>query len=224
MVSKTIPLLLASSLFACMQGRAQQLSVGARAGATFSSWNPIGDDAEGLEDFYSNVVGFQAGIPVELTLPGPVALEADLTYMQRGYQNDLSDLFGDDAAQTLRIDYAELTAVAKLGTDTESFNAAFVVGPSVGYALRGRSRGEGAVQGDERIDWDESDLRRTDLGLVLGVQSSASLGTGKLVVDARYRFGLTERFDVDPADVGGVDLNARSRTLSFAFGYLYPLN
>ena len=209
----SLPLLLGLLVAGCARALAQ-VSLGARAGVTFSRGAYDDDD---LDELAYATAGYAVGVPVAVELSENLGLQAELNLLQRGQRTEI-ELFGLTSETITRLTYLDLNALAKAGLLTDALTAVAVAGPSLAYALGGR-----VIDGDDTagIDWgdDGNTLRRLDVGLVLGGQAGLGVGPGQVTLDARYRLGISDLTD----DGDGAAVTLHSRAFSAALGYLGPL-
>ena len=207
---------LATCVLIALTAAAQELSIGLHAGPTFGR-GVYGDPD--IDELSEPIAGYVLGVPFELAPEGPLSFQADVNLVQRGQRSTLrfGGLIFTDVQWVTRITYLETNLLAKAGLEAGDLSVAVVAGPSVAYALAGKT-----VQGDvsERIDWNRDDaLRRADIGLAVGAQGSLSLGPGRALLDLRYRLGSSNLNGDDDPDA----VSIRSRALEVRLGYLIPL-
>lgn len=196
-----------------------QLSVGLQGGITVSKGAFDDDD---LDEAANAIVGYRFAVPVEASITENFAVQAELGLLQRGQRSEVSIDLGPwtlSGEGTTRLTYLDAAALGKAGLLDGDLTAAALAGPSLSYAVGGRNiDGDGRV---EKIDWgDEGNtLRRIDFGFAFGAQAGMAIGPGRVVVDARYRFGLNDLTD----DGDGAAVTVHSRAFSATLGYLVPI-
>lgn len=148
-----------------------QTSFGVKAGVNLANVS-ISEADETFEP--ENRTGFVAGVFVTVRGGGIFAFQPEVLVSVQGAK------FSDGAdSGTAKIDYLQVPLLARIGPA----NAGIVVGPSIGYRIKAKLSGSG-ITGDE----DFSDqIKRMDLGLVAGVTADV----GRLVLDGRHTWGLT---------------------------------
>lgn len=212
------PVVCALAIFAAATVVAQS-SVGLRAGTTFSKGVYDDDD---LDEVSYLTAGYLVGVPAEFILTENFGVQAEVNLLQRGQRTEIEfDFFGAQIRdETItRLTYLDFAGLAKAGLLDDELTVAAVAGPSLSYALGGRNVDE---EGDtEKIDWDDegNTLRRLDFGFAFGAQAGMAIGPGRVVLDARYRFGLNDLTD----DGDGAAVTLHSRAFSGSLGYLLPL-
>jgi hypothetical protein len=170
---------------------AQERHLGLKAGANFSSLEFEGDTTA---EYNERKFGFIGGGFAVLPLSGPLAVQIEALFSQKGAELSVDD---DDLVFTLELDYLDFPVLARVNVPASGSTQLHVfAGPSFGYRMGARSKAssnqfdfaEGQIVNIER------DVRRFDTGLVAG--AGADVGR-RLVVDARYSWGLKNAFKED---------------------------
>lgn len=212
---------------------AAQSYLGLRSGLTWSNYQQTYVLEEGLESNWNK--GLTVSFFADLRLADRFSLQPELGYLEKGFMwtNENENTY----EQTWR--YLEMPLLAKYRFFSGSDHFYLTAGPSLGFAFEGKRKYD-----DWPINYDEEvgDIRisteqdysfrsdyiggkkdnRWDLGLVLGTGATLKLGSGNLVLDARYSWDLTDnqRFEVEaPADYDG----AYHRNFSLSVGYAFPI-
>jgi hypothetical protein len=177
---------------------AQGPSVGIRAGVnladlSFSSETDVTDS--------KNLTGLVAGLFATVPLNDIVAFQPEALFSMQGTK--FSDA-GESAK--IKIDYFQVPLLGKFKLGKGS-PVAVLVGPTLGFRTRARIEVPGAP--DDFSDDFENEIKRFDLGLVTGV----GVDVGRLVLDGRYTWGLTN-IAKDSSDPG----TAKNRVLSASVG------
>jgi hypothetical protein len=185
-----------------------------KGGVTFSNLNTSESGVSGRTGF---VAGLGLGIPV--TADNFFVIQPEILYIQKGANfstNGTTTRVGNTY-----INYAELPVLAKINFGGESFRAYVNGGPSVAYALFGRTTQNGAVVdikfGD---DADVTFNNRIDLGLQFGGGIGFKAGPGDILLDLRYGMGLSNLLN---KPVAGTDTEAQNRAYALTLGYAIPL-
>ncbi len=153
-------------------------------------------------------------------LSGSVALQIGGAYVQKGYKLSTS-VFGESVSGTLKLDYLELTALAKsafaLGASTGEGSSAFhlLAGPALGIRMR-CSASIGVVGDTETEDCDSDDVTAMDLGVLVGV----GVRRGSFRVDASYTLGIMNIAAEDSTEDAD---NIKNRSMSIQVGYVIPM-
>jgi hypothetical protein len=186
---------------------AQERHVGLKAGANFASLEFEGDTTT---EYNERKFGFIGGGFAVLPLSGPLAVQIEALFSQKGAELSVDEA---DLVFTLELDYLDFPVLARFNAPASGSTRLHVfAGPSFGYRMGARSKASSNqfdfAEGE--IVNIEEDVRRFDIGLVAG--AGADIGR-RLVVDARYSWGLKNAFK-DDAD--GVDF--KNRVLSIMAG------
>ena len=149
-----------------------QTSFGVKAGVNLANLS-IDEADDTFEP--ENRTGFVAGVFVTVRGGGIFAFQPEALISSQGAK------FSDSVnSGTAKIDYFQVPLLARIGPS----NVAVVVGPSIGFRINAKLSGDGISVDNE----DFSDqIKRMDYGLVAGVTADV----GKLVLDGRYTWGLT---------------------------------
>lgn len=165
---------------------AQERHVGLKAGANFSA---LEFEGEATAEYTDRKFDFIGGGFVVLPLSGPLAVQLEGLFSQKGAELSVDEA---DLVFTLELDYLDFPVLARFNAPASGTMRLHVfAGPSFGYRM-GARRKVSSNQFDfaegEIVNIEE-DIRRFDIGLVAG--AGADIGR-RLVVDARYAWGLTD--------------------------------
>ena len=222
---------------------AQQLSIGVDAGLGLSALEydieetfvGVSFDTAYTSDRLATVA---LRVPISLRLNEHFALAVAPGYQVRGGQDEFSfeDDFGgqvyrDETTQKLTFSFATLDAMAYGGLPLGRLRLDLGIGPSLGYGLTAKNKfefttyinGEVDESGSESedLDWDDDDISRVLLELVVAPRISLPVGPGALGLEARYTHQLNNL--VDDEDSGDDEISVKARTFSFLLGYAIPL-
>lgn len=199
-----------------------QSALGMRGG--FSMYTLKNMPVEGQENVEPKVVfGNYSNVYYEIGLSKFFALQPEVNYIQKG--GKVTAEGENDFSLRVRLDYLEVPVLAKFRLGSGGFRGYLTAGPSVGYALNGRSKIElGNFSEEEKIKFDDDfglDGRkdnRFDISAVAGGGIQQKFGPGSFVLDARlaYDFNDYSKFDGD-APAG--HKKARWEGLAVSFGY-----
>ena len=194
-----------------------QFGIGVRAGVNFAEQHINTDD-----DYQSNqITGLVIGIPLELALSKFIALQPEINFQQRGGEVVYFNSQGIRTSVENEFNYLEIPLLLKVGYTSNRFSLAAVGGPSFSYALGGNTTFTLAnVSTENAINFDDDDINRSDVNLILGAQVGLPLGPGKLMVDGRYNYGIS---DVDDRTIFGEDEKFTNRGFSLSAGYMITL-
>jgi hypothetical protein len=164
---------------------AQERHVGLKAGANFSA---LEFEGEAATEYTDRKFGFIGGGFAVFPVSGPLAVQIEALFSQKGAEQSLDEV---EVVLTLELDYLDFPVLARFNAPASGTMRLHVfAGPSFGYRMGARSKvssnqfdfAEGEIVNIEE------DVRRFDIGLVAG--AGADIGR-RLVVDARYAWGLT---------------------------------
>lgn len=177
-----------------------QGQVDVRPGLTFgvNLANFGGEDASSS----SNVErrrGVVAGGFLLIDVAGPLALQPELLYVQKGQRAE-GDTFQGTVTITSKVDYIELPMLVKLQVPVAGpITPTVFGGPSVGVNVNASEEvsrdGRSATQ-----DFDD-EIESTELGVHLGAGLDISTGTGILTVDVRYQLGVNNIVSEGPGEL-----------------------
>jgi hypothetical protein len=174
-------LALAVALLVSAGTASAQTSFGVKAGLNLANLS-ISEADDTFEP--ENRTGFVAGVFVTMRGGGIFAFQPEALISMQGAK--FTD--GTDSG-TAKIDYFQVPLLARIGPS----NVGIVVGPSFGYRIKAKLSGAGLSPEDE----DFSDqIKRMDVGLVAGITGDI----GRLVLDGRYTWGLTNIEEEATAD------------------------
>lgn len=190
-----------------------QVSIGARGGLTLSTFNtdPLPENFIGKQDI-GYATGFDAAIFSNFKLMDNLSIQPEFHYVQKGVKITGTDATDNmDLKMTYRYDYLELPVLVRLDFMNQYENLLFYVsaGPSVGYGLSGKYKGEnvsievnegGVKKGEYEMDleWDDeygidgTKSNRWDVGGTIGIGGEFLTEIFNLIVDARYNLDFTD--------------------------------
>jgi hypothetical protein len=151
-----------------------------------------GDDVENT----SRSTGFHVGGMLLIDLAGPVDVQPEILYTQKGSQIEdfILDVGGGDQAvqdATFRLNYLQINGLVRYSPPTGPVRPVFFGGPYLAFELSEEidvESGDSSVMGTSETEFFSS----TDVGAVIGGGVEAALGFGTLQVDVRYVPGLTD--------------------------------
>jgi len=183
-------------------GGALDTKTGLRVGGTFMTF--------GGEDAPSNLdrrTGWLVGGFVVFDVAGPLALQPELNYVQKGAEDA-------DGSTTTKLNYIELPILLKVQTPSAGpVSPSLMLGPTAALNIKAEQE-----TGSSTTDISD-DIRTGELGLAFGVGLDAALGVGTLLVDVRYGIGVTSLDDDD--DVGETDVSFRNQGFMVTAGYAF---
>ncbi|WP_162055987.1 porin family protein [Pontibacter pamirensis] len=207
-------LTVAAALGFTFAAEAQTVSVGPRLGATFSTMNYSGEDAEDYNEAVKSVAGMQIGGVANIMINELFSIQPELLYVQKGLKME-----EDGATYKQKLNYLEVPVLAKVSFGAEQLQGFVTAGPSVGYWLSGKERMEydGEKESDDYEFGDEDN--RTELGANFGVGVAYKVGAGAVNFDVRYGFGLSSLYETSEGD----DSKVKNRVLGVSLAYLFSL-
>ena len=217
---KTLVVLPAHALAALMPGRpaAQQISIGVRGGANFSSVAVAPNGLLPVEGRRGKVLG----LLFELAFSDRFALQPELAFSEHGFRQPRAASSGDDE---WRYTYLQFPLLANVRFGTSKAGVSVLAGPHLGVGI-GFVTGPMYWQnpfGEEfyyqSVDsWRYSAYRAADLGLTVGAGGYLAAGIGVFGLDLRYQHGLSNML----AAPGPGDYQ-RNRNLQLGLSYLIRL-
>ena len=196
-----------SALFPTDLAAQASLSVG--GGLTMSK---VISSTTGLDLVPDSRTGITAGIRLTRPLSGLVALEVGGAYVQKGYEVSP----GESERFTLKLDYLELTALAKLISYFGGFQGGegpslhLLAGPALGITMNCSEEEEGET--DDCADY----VTTADLGVLVG----AGIQMGRFRIDATYTLGISDIVAETDGDNG---VSVKNRSMALQAGFVIPL-
>ncbi|MDZ4706693.1 MAG: porin family protein [Saprospiraceae bacterium] len=198
--------------------------IGIKAGINVASLSQDPDEAN-YDDYKAvSILGFQGGLTFELPIAGPLAIQPELLFIQKGGKAEYIINESNKLINTVRYNYVELPVLLKLklgSTDGEGLGFYILGGPFVGYVLNGKSKQELTVLGqttvsEQDIDYNDETIqeKRVDWGASFG----AGLHFGKLFIDARYNLGVNNLLDEDANNNNDNKPYLRTRGIGLTLG------
>ncbi|WP_018342405.1 porin family protein [Cytophaga aurantiaca] len=210
--------------FICTQAYSQ-VYIGLSSGASITKFS--GKD-QGLFKFNS-LVRFNIGIPVLFKLNQHVGFESCISYINMGstLKYDLKVIDPNDPIY-LALKNTELYFALNYLSVPLTFNYSL---PISKYSLYAKAGGYFSYALDANITNNKSDdkenfnlkdekMRRTDLGLLVGIGGTRELGNGFIFLDARYMIGCS---NLTTDKYYGLRQDAYNRGLFLNIGYMFNL-
>lgn len=188
---------LAVLLLAAMDASAQW-SVGLRGGWTSTTISRY--DAGRMDEAYSPLGGFEAGVQGSYTFNSWFAVRANLSFMQRSHRMDRNLNYLDSVYTNHRNSYLMLPAVADFSFGGKRLRGHLLAGGYAGYWLGEQRKGTTFWMTDYNVYFEPFDEKRdfTDedsrfnAGVVFGAGLSYGIGEKwALGLDALYYYDLT---------------------------------
>lgn len=187
--------------------QAQGLEIGAKLGASFSTWDL--DPEEDLE----TLTALTGGGFVRIGFGG-FSIQPELMFVRKGTEFAT----GTDDDFEVRVDYVEIPLLLRydIGLVGAPLSPYLYAGPAVAFEVACEFAGSsGGV--DATIDCDDAaaelgedfEHEEMDFGVMVGGGVGFGLGPGRLLVEGRYTWGLRDLLEPDPTE-GPAELKNRS--------------
>lgn len=186
--------------------------VGIKGGLSISTVNLV--DAPETET--KAMMGYQLGMFYNHKITDTFSIQPELYYTMKGSKgtNTYNDIEGK-----WRLGYLELPVLAKFKlVRGGSAVPTLLIGPYAAINLSARSVVEGYGGDDQDLDM-KDEVKNLDFGLVLGLGLEIKTLKGKLLLEARCNYGLTNFADAEA--VGGKPPKAYNRQFVFMLGYSF---
>ena len=192
-----------------------QLSVGARVGINLS--DQITKLKSKINKDIESVAGFSLAIPLEIGITEAFSVQAELTFIQKG-SSASSSSFGLSLTPSTVYNYLELPILLKYKIiSSGDFKMYTAIGPAFAYAVSGEIHTNNTKTSIEFDAESNKNFNRFEINLNFGVGFNLTLGPGDLVLDIRYRYGLS---DVDRND----EVTTKNHGIGLSLGYMYVLS
>ncbi|HEY3402917.1 MAG TPA: porin family protein [Ohtaekwangia sp.] len=200
------------------------------------------DDEFGTKNELSSGTGFTFGVgynhPIGTVGKGLFSLQPELSFIQKGFkattsgETNIGEAYYDYVAdQHYKINYLELPVLAKIEFGSPTARFSFLAGPSIGFGLGGKLKGDLTLDdgyekykndidadikfGDAPEDAEEIDDVYFDNRLDFGLQLGAGVTLyNKVAIEVRYGLGFTNLSD---------DHDTANRVLQFTVGVPFQL-
>lgn len=179
-----------------------------------------------------NIVGLHFGLFTELGISNSFAIQPELNFLQKGSEVSDINIEGTPRAGSslkVRINYLEVPVLAKARFGENKLTGFLMAGPSLGYAMGGKSilnidgnEVKEDIEFDKDIDDDGVKDRRWDFSAVVGGGAALAAGPGNVLLDLRYGWDLTD-FSKFKNDQPAGYKESYNRTLGISLGYMFPI-
>ncbi|RMG79632.1 MAG: PorT family protein [Bacteroidetes bacterium] len=173
---------------------AQDMGLGIRGGLNLANQT---FESSGLSVSPDSKVGLVVGILADLPVTDALSIQPELDFIQKGASLS-TEFFGTQIESSQTINYLELPVMAKYKFGTETIGIGILAGPIFGFGISGKSKvTENGTTTESDLDWDNDNVKRTDLGLGVG----GVVNFGNLFLDLRYVFGIADIEDTNDGKV-----------------------
>ncbi|MDP2914716.1 MAG: porin family protein [Candidatus Aminicenantes bacterium] len=160
---------------------------GIKGGVNFA--NLVGPD---LDSNWKTKTGLAAGGFVSFQINRLLAIQPEFFYSQKG-----STWKDPDVTYKVNLTFVDIPLLVKFFIPVSAQSALrpnVFVGPYAGIKMSAKLTMETAEGRDET---DFEDLKKTDLGLVVGGGIDFAVGKGKILLDVRYSFGFSSFSNIE---------------------------
>ncbi len=197
-------------------------SVGLRAFVNFANWSTSDPSVSQAGATLNSATGFGVAVPLEIKLSDRFSVQPEVMYIQKGSGLTLTIGNVTATAKTL-ISHLELPILLKvnlLGSESP-VGIGIIAGPSFSYALSGSTTASAPGQTTSQSqDFTFKNYQRFEVGAHFGLNVGFGIGSGKLVLDARYLLGIS---DLNSAANSTSANSIRNRGINVGLGYMFSL-
>lgn len=185
------------------QSTASAQTAGVLAGVNFATTDVSGD-SDVDSDVFDRRTGLVVGLFANIPLSDSFSLQPEVLYSQKGAKVE-----EDPGTFTLEVDYLDIPVLARVTAGGQTGLVLFA-GPSFGFKMRARAKGEFEGETEEEDVSDE--VETLDIGLIAGVGFQGA----RFLIDGRYQWGLSNinKVESDPAEV-------KNRVISIVVGWQF---
>lgn len=225
-----------------------QVQIGPKVGLNVSTMD-LGDSEEKEEKSIGSTLGLNIGVAANIKFSDAFSFAPELSFSQRGYGNLKYSTFeiyeGTDVTveykteESFRASYMELPLLFR-GTFGGAVKGYVNAGPSLGYWLGGRYKGEGSGETpdgtlpftfdldvkfvdeykeyvtEEFVEVSKEDANRLQIGAAIGGGVILPVAGKSLLVDARYTLAFNDIYNNMPE-------KEKARNKGFALSLIYLL-
>ncbi|MGB2868920.1 MAG: porin family protein [Bacteroidota bacterium] len=164
----------------------QSLTKGFKGGLNIATLG--GADADNAD--LKSITTFSAGVFFNLSLPGPISIQPEVLYSQKGAKSSVPGL-----TVTYNLVYVEVPVLLKFNIPLAPGSPVkpnIFAGPAVGFLLTAKVKADPPSPPALPAETDIKDqTTNTDFGVVFGAGLDIDLVALQLTIDARYNLGLT---------------------------------
>jgi hypothetical protein len=188
---------------------------GVQAGLNLSNqvWK---DDEDTYSDDFKMLLGFNAGVTVEMGFTDLIGVEAGLIANTKGFKIE-EEILETDVTSKFSLMYLDVPVLVKVSPLVGPAKIFIAAGPYVGFGLTGKVKAEGGGEEEsEDISWgsdeEEDDLKRLDFGAKFGVGAEVM----NFTLAAYYSLGLA---NISPYTEDGAKIS--NNLISVSVGYKF---
>ncbi len=137
----------------------------------------------------TGITQYAAGVFVEISLPGPLAIQPEVLYSVKGSKADVPATFLTPAMTvTSTLSYIEIPVLLKFYLPTPVIKPNIFAGPALGILTSAKAKAEysgGSVETDIK-----DAVTSSDIGAVIGAGVKLALPIVDLSIEGRYNYGL----------------------------------
>ena len=205
---KKTTLILAVLILASSVAMSQSLTKGFKGG--FNSATLGGADAKNPDPTAKS--GFAAGVFFNLSLPGPISIQPEVLYTQKGAEAAVGSI-----TAKYELVYVEVPVLLKFNIPLAPGSPVkpnIFAGPAAGFLLTAKVK-----SGSQELDI-KDETTNVDFGLALGAGLDIDLVALTLTVDARYTLGLaTIAKNEDPTTHTKADVKNRVMSVNVGIAF-----
>ncbi|MCX8160333.1 MAG: PorT family protein [Candidatus Saccharicenans sp.] len=183
---------------------------GIKGGITLANVKSVPETFEGYK--WETKMGLAGGVFLEIGLPGPLSIQPEVLYVQKGAKITISE---GEITGTLKanIDYLEIPLLLKFNLVSGGLTIPSIyAGPYVGFNTKAEFVISAA--GMEQKEDIKDDIKNTEFGVTFGLGLTQKLGVLNLTLDARYDLGLSNILEETVTEPSSI----KTRTWLFMVG------
>lgn len=179
---------------------------------------------------YSSLPRFNFGFPVLFKLNKNVGFESGISYINMGStmmynfnpidQNDPIYISLKDLKYYFNLNYVSVPLTFNYSVSISTYTIYSKTGGYLSYALNGNITNNKNIE-KEKINFKEEEIKKLDLGLVVGIGATRKLGDGFIFLEARYMIGCSNL--TNDANTYSLATIAYNRSLILNVGYMFNL-
>jgi hypothetical protein len=178
-------------------------------------------------------IGFTGGAMGHVHFNEMFSVQIEALYAMKGAKADVMEdidvggtIYSFDGEEKLKLNYLEIPVLLRLDVPNKAkVDPFFYAGPAISFLLSAKDQltgtatpagGGSAVDIDEEVDIKDM-VKSTDFGIIFGAGLGYEVGTGHLVLDARYNLGMSKIDDTED------EANVKNGVISIMVGYQFPI-